>query len=202
MALNWSDIKELFYAVGATAGVLALLRPVVETKFQRDHDRLSTIRKLIDELDLIQLVTRVESHRQVPDREFEPFRVLAYDRAHNHEGLRFSGPVAKHLLREVDAMIAGYEGLRQYIQVDEWEPLSRKQEDGAEYTVWVFNKAAFRSDERPKRDYAQHLTEAAEKADEIRRAYQRLQIVGELHFFEVPLAGWLLRRRFKSHQLV
>ncbi len=199
--VSWSDVKEIFYAVGATAGVLALLRPVVETKFQRDQERLAAVRKLLDELSLIQLATRIDNHRQVPDKEFEPFRILTYDRAKNHEGLRFSGPLAKHLLREIDAIIAGYEGLRQYVQVDEWEPRSKKQDDGTEYTIWTFNKAAFRTEDGVKRDYAQHLVEAAEKADEIRRAYQRLQIIGEMHLLEVPLAGWLLKRRFKAHQL-
>ena len=201
--MTWSDIKEVFYAVGAIAGVIALLRPVIESKFQRDQDRLVSVRKLVDEIGLVNLVNRVDSQRQVPDGEFEPFRVLAHDRRHNLESLRFSGPLAKYLLREIDAIIKAYEDLRGYIQVDEWEPTSRKKEDGTEYTVWVFNKSAgaFRGIDGVPRNYAQHLTEAAAKADEIRKAFQRLQVVGELHFFEVPFAKRILERRFEANNL-
>ena len=90
--MNWSDIKEVFYTVGAVAGVVALLRPVAESKFQRDQERLAGVRKLVDELSVIKLASRIDSQRQVPDKEFEPFRIIAYDREHKHEGLRFSGP--------------------------------------------------------------------------------------------------------------
>jgi hypothetical protein len=201
--MTWSDIKEVFYAVGAIAGVIALLRPVIESKFQRDQERLTGVRKLVNEIGLVNLVSRIDNQRQVPDKEFEPFRVLAYDRSHNLESLRFSGPLAKHFLHEVDAIIAAYEDLRGYIQVDEWEPTNRKAEDGTEYTVWVFNKSAgaFKGADGVPRNYAQHLTEAAAKADEIRRAFQRLQLVSELHFFEVPFAKKLLKRRFEANNL-
>lgn len=201
--MTWSDIKEVFYAVGATAGVVALLRPAIESKFQRDHERFADVCKLVNELNLVSLADRIESQREVPDKDFDPFRVLAHDRRHNLKNLRFSGPLAKHFLREIDAMIRAYESLRDYIQVDEWEPTSRRQENGAEHTVWVFNKGAgaFRGEDDVSIRYAKHLAEAASKADEIRRAFQRLQLVGELHFLELPLAPKLLARRFKANGL-
>lgn len=201
--MTWSDIKEVFYAVGATAGVVALFRPAIESKFQRDHERFAEVCKLIDELNLISLADRIECQREVPDKDFAPFRVLAHDRGHNLKNLRFSGPLAQHFLREIDAMIRAYESLRGYIQVDEWDPTSRLQENGSEHTIWVFNKraGAFRGEDDVSSGYAKHLSEAASKANEIRRAFQRLQLVGELHLLELPLATKLLERRFKANGL-
>lgn len=201
--MTWSDIKELLYAIGATAGLIALFRPAIESKFQRDNERSAEVCKLVDELNLVSLASRVDNQRQVPDKEFDPFRILAEDRRHNVESLRFSGPLAKYFLREIDAMIKAYEELRGYIQVDEWEPSSRQQEDGTEYRIWVFNKDAhaFCTEDGVSDHYAKHLTDAAEKADEIRKAFQRLQLVSELHLFEAPLASQLLKRRFKANGL-
>lgn len=65
--MTWSDIKEVFYAVGATAGVVALFRPAIESKFQRDHERFAEVCKLVDELNLISLADRIESQREVPE---------------------------------------------------------------------------------------------------------------------------------------
>lgn len=194
----WADVKEVFYAVGATAGVIALLRPAIESKFQRDQERFAAIRKLFDELALVSLAGRIDGQRQVADKEFEPFRALVYDRRHNVEGLRFSGPVAKHFLREVDSIVDAYEKLRELIQVDEWEPSPVNGE-----TLWVFNKQAnaFRRGDEGAGGYAMHLQRAADRADDLRRAFQRLQIVGELHFYEVPIARWLLNHRFKANGL-
>ena len=50
-------------------------------------------------------------------------------------------------------------------------------------------------------DYVKHLDQAAEQAVQMKRAYQRFQVVAELHLFEVLVARWLLPRRFKAHGL-
>jgi hypothetical protein len=201
--MTWADIREIFYAIGATAGVIALARPAIESKFQRDQERLTGVRKLIDELALVGLASRIDNERRIPAKNFEPFQVLEHDLRHNVDSLRFSGPLAKYISHEVDAMVKSYVELRGYIQVDEWEPRTIAQENGPEHTVWVFNKAAaaFLGDDGVSRNYAEHLSEAAGKAEQIRRAFQRLQIIGEVHFLEVPLAGLLLRRRFKANGL-
>ncbi len=201
--MTWSDVRDIFYTIGAVAGVLALLRPVIESKFTRDQARLAALLKSFDEVSVVDLVNRIDGQRQVPDDLFTPFRTLAYDREKNLESARFSGPVAKHIRRETDALVKAYEELRGLIQVDEWEPKSQKHEDGSEYTVWVFNKYAnaFTGATGVPHDYAQHLTDAASKADELRRAFQRLQVVSELHLLEVPLAAYLLKFRFRAHGL-
>lgn len=201
--MAWSDIKDLFYTVGAIAGVLALLRPVVETKFTRDQAHLAALLKSFDELSLVGLAGRIDGQRQIPDDDFIPLRILAYARTNNLESVRFSGPIAKYILHEIDAIIKAYEELREFIQVDEWEPIADKRDDGSECAVWTFNKyaSAFTGDDGVPRNYAQHLAGAASKVNQLRRAFQRLQVVSELHFLEAPLAGRLLKSRFRSHRL-
>ena|SRR6266481_3718069 len=49
------------------------------------------------------------------------------------------------------------------------------------------------------RDIAEHLENVAAKAHEITLAYQRFQIVSDLHIFEVPFAKLLLAKRIRAH---
>jgi hypothetical protein len=41
-----------------------------------------------------------------------------------------------------------------------------------------------------REDYVKHLDEAAEHAVQIKRAFQRFQLVAEVHLFEVLVAKW------------
>lgn len=201
MNISWSDIKEVFFAIGSIAGVLALARPVFESKLQRDIERIQHIKSLINEQALVDLEAAVYQARRVPDDQFQPFSQLAYERRTNQDMIRFTGPLAKHLAKELDGLIAAYYGLREYIQVNEWEPRSHIDTDGTKYITWDFNKQAFTNEDGIPQGYAKHLDAAAEKAAEMKCAYQRFQIVSELHLFEAPFASWLLKRRFNAHHL-
>ena len=170
MDMTWSSVKEVLFAIGSVAGVLAFLRPLVESKFQRDSIRVERIKSLVNE------------------------------QRTNQEVVRFSGPLSKTLSCELSAMLASYSKLREFIQVNEWEPINRNI-DGTEYHSWIFNKSAFEDRDGIPRDYAQHLDQAAEQAVQMKKAFQRFQLVAELHLFEVPLARWLLPRRFKEQGL-
>jgi len=201
MNIAWSEIKEGFFAIGSIAGVLALVRPLLESRFARDAKRAEHVLSMIDEQSLVDLEGRVYQTRQVPDDHFHPFQRLSHERRTGQDAVRFGGPLSKHFLRELDALIGAYAGLREYIQADEWEPRSHRDVDGNEYTSWDFNKGAFSKQTGYPKDYAQHLDGAAAKAAEMLKAYQRFQVVTELHLFEAPIAGWMLRRRFKEHEL-
>ena len=156
---------------------------------------------MLSEQRLVDLEHRIWNARQVPSEDFDPFDQLAHERHTNQEVVRFTGPTGKYLARELDAMLDSYSRLREYIQVNKWEP--RRQEiDDVEYRSWVFKKSAFEdSDGILDEDYAKHLDEAAEQAVQMKRAFQRFQLVAELHLFEVVVAKWLLPRRFKAHGL-
>lgn len=200
MDITWSSVKEFFFAVGSVAGVIALLRPLFEAKLQRDSTRIDHIKALVKEQRLVDLEPRIYQHREVPLEDFEPFDQLAHERRTNQEVVRFSGPLASALLRELDAMLAAYFELRKYIQVREWEPRTIDIE-GVEHRSWVFNRRAFDRRDGTIGDYAKHLDDAAEHAVQMKEAFQRFQIIAELHLFEVPFARWLLPRRFKAQGL-
>lgn len=201
MEITWSNIKEVFFAIGSIAGVFALARPLVESKFQRDVARVDRIKSLINEQALVDLENRIYQNRQVDDEYFHPFDQLAHEKSSNQDGIRFTGPFAKHLGQELDALISAYYLLRKFIQVNEWEPRTHTRENGTKYISWDFNKSAFEQQDGIARDYAQHLDEAAEQAVQMKKAYQRFQLVAELHLFETPIAGCLLQHRFKAHSL-
>ena len=155
---------------------------------------------MLNEQKLVDLEAWIYQHRQVPSEDFVPFDQLAHERRTNQEVVRFTGPTSKFLVREFDALLGFYSNLRSYIQVREWEPRSYEVE-GIEHRSWIFNKSAFEDQNGVACDYAKHLDGAAEQAVQIRRAFQRFQLVAELHLFEVLFARWLLPRRFKAHGL-
>ena len=101
---------------------------------------------------------------------------------------------AKYLLSAVRDIAEHYRGLREYVQVPEWEPQDRDGE-----TIWFFNKQAFRNEFGIPENYAEHLENVAAEAHEITLAYQRFQIVSDLHIFEVPFAKLLLAKRIRAH---
>ena len=200
MDITWSNAKEIFFVIGSIAGVIALLRPLVESKFQRDTARVDRIKSLLNEQRLVELEDRIYQSREIPCEDFEPFDQLEHERRTNQEVVRFSGALSNALSRELDAMIASYLRLREFVQVNEWEPRTRNI-DGVVYQSWVFNKSAFNDSSGIPRNYAQHLDQAAEQAAQMKKAFQRFQLVAELHLFEAPLARWLLPRQFKKQGL-
>ncbi|QBQ53943.1 hypothetical protein [Nitrosococcus wardiae] len=198
MEISWILVKEVFFSLGSAAGVLALLRPVLESKHQRDLKRAQRILDLLPEQRIIDLEPCLYQLREVPKSFFDPFDQILHEVRTNQEGVRFSGPVRKHLSRELVAIQTGYQRLRTLVQVPEWEPYSRT-EDGMERYYWRFNKDAFADESGIPKNYAQHLDECVDHAREITRAYQRFQIASEIHLLETPVARYLLSRRFREH---
>ncbi|MES2564975.1 MAG: hypothetical protein V4637_19960 [Pseudomonadota bacterium] len=201
MEITWVGIKEVFYAVGSLAGVLALSKPLIESKFQRDAARVEHIKSLLSEQDLIDLSHYVYDSRRIEDSRLRPFDQLEHERRTNQDVVRFTGPLAKYYSRELDELLSAYAKFREYVQVPEWEPHRHVTDDGTSHFEWRFNKAAFEDHQGIARDYAKHLYEATEQAERMKRAFQRFQLVAELHLYEAPLARWLLDRRFTHHKL-
>lgn len=199
MAIEWSTLKDVFYTFGSIAGALALLRPLAESKMQRDMSRIERIKSIVNEQQLVDLERCINS-RQVPRQYFQPFDQIAHEIRTNQDGIRFSGPYAKFLSRELSSLIDGYHKLREYIQVPEWEPRTLEI-DGVKHETWDFNKRAFEDENRIPKRYGDHLYATETQAAEILKAFQRFQIVAELHLFEIPLSNWLLKRRFKARSI-
>lgn len=201
MNITWSDLKEVFLVIGSLAGLVALFRPLFESKYQRDLARVDRIKSILNEQSIVNLEPLIYQCRRVPDKNFMPFDQLDHEIRTNQEGVRFTGPLAKHLKTELNSMIASYIKLREFIQVNEWEPREDINEDGTKQTSWVFNKSAFEDADGIPRNYAEHLDKAAEQAIQLKKAFQRFQLVSEMHLYESPLASWILPCRFKTHNL-
>jgi hypothetical protein len=190
----WAEIKEVFFTIGSLAGVAALARSVLEDKLQRDHNRIQHVKDLISEQDLLNLEYTVWYNRWAQDSTFSKLNQIEYEIEKKHDSLRFNGPTAKYLATAVRDIAEHYRELREYVQVPEWEPQDR---DGD--TVWFFNKQAFFNDQGIPENYADHLKKVADAAHAITLAYQRFQIVADLHLLEAPFARWLLAKRIREH---
>jgi hypothetical protein len=200
MDVSWSSLKEIFFAIGSLAGVLAFLRPVFDSKFKRDQERAEKIKNLLPEQDVIDLDSHIYQRRLVNKNEFEPFSALQSDLNYNVDAVRFSGPLKKYYKAELVRMLAAYRDLREYVQVPWWKP-TKEIRDGAEEYFWDFDKSQLFEGGVERQDYAKHLDEAGACAERIKIAFQRFQIVSDMHLLEAPLASLLLRRRFAAHGL-
>lgn len=199
MEISWPAIKEIFFAVGSAAGFIAFFRPVLDSKHQRDIDRSKRILGLLPEQHIIDLEPCLYQSRLVPEWMFQPFDQLAHEVRTNQDGVRFSGLISKQLRRELLATLNAYTQIRSLVQVPEWEPCSRYEEDDTKSYYWGFNKEAFKDERGIPSNYAGHLDQCVDHARSIARAYQRFQITADTHLLEIPLAYWLLPYRYRKH---
>lgn len=199
MAFEWSSIKDVIFTLGSIAGAVALFRPLAESKFQRDVERANRIKAILNEQQIVD-IERCVTARKIPRSYFQPFTQLAHELETNQDVIRFSGPFAKLLDKELRAIVTEYKKLREYVQVSEWEPRS-VEIDGETHETWDFNKSAFADENNIPQGYAGHLYATEKQATEILNAFQRFQIVTELHLLEMPLSKWLVNRRFKARGL-
>lgn len=196
MELTWATFREICYAIGSTAGVIAFIRPLLDEKLKRDQNRIDHVKELLPEQLLIDLEPEVWNSRCVPASTLSKFMQLEHEVETNQDSVRFSGPTAKHLKQCLKDIVASYNSLREYVQVPEWEPSQRE-----EGTLWIFNKGAFADEHGIPKNYAKHLEEAAQAASQITKAFQRFQVTAELHLYEIPFARWLLPMRYRQHNL-
>lgn len=198
MDISWGLIREIFFAIGSLAGIFAFIRPVFDNAFKRDQGRVATIKDLLPEAAVVELQHEIYLSRYVSTTAFRPFLQLQHDLNNNMDSVRFSGPLKKYYRAELARMIGAYRAMREYVQVPWWNPVNRLT-DGVEETFWDFDKTAFFEQGVEKHDYAKHLDCAADCADRIKVAYQRLQIVSDMHLLEAPFAFILLPRRYKAN---
>ncbi|PKL98358.1 MAG: hypothetical protein CVV19_12190 [Gammaproteobacteria bacterium HGW-Gammaproteobacteria-9] len=195
MGVTWDGVKEIFYVIGSVAGIIALLRPVFESKYDRDKTRFNKIIEQLNEQRVIDLDSDIYQSRTILNSSFVPFDRLRNERRSNHDSVRFSGPYAKQYRDALDEMLERYGKLREFIQVDAWEPTVNPADPTDSY--WRFNKQAFMKNGYSDA-YVEHLNEAARIAEELKLKFQRFQLVGDLHLYEWPIANLLLTLRTKA----
>lgn len=194
--MEWDVIKEIFFAIGSAAGVLALAKPVFESKDIRDKKRFEYLSDILSEELFRNLEFCITQRRRIPGDIFNALDKVTYEIEENIEKLRFSGPFSKWYINELHEIRDSYLSLRKLIQVPFWEPYYVSEDDDSEYE-WRFNKQEFKTENGSLRRYDEHLLNAGKLSIRAWEAYRRLQIINEAHMYEYPLAFWLLPRRFE-----
>jgi len=187
--------KDAFFVVGSVAGLLAFLRPAIESKYQKDLERANALLAKFDENGVMSLDSCAYNSRRIPEVFLLPFNEVKHKISENRQEVRFIGPLKRHLRAELEAMVKAYDSYRYFIQVPEWE--TRDPDSNGHYE-WLFNKDAFREGTKISDDYAKHLEAATEAAERLKKRFQRFQALTELHFFEAIASKLFVPRKMIS----
>src|SRR6185312_8930035 len=179
--------------IGSAAGILAWLRPAIESKHKEDMKRAAAILAKFEEIGTLELPDYVYLFRKVPGWCLRPFDGIKASIAENRQEVRFIGPLRRHLRSELEQMILAYDEFRKFVQVPWWQPEVGVVPGTSD---WKFEKAAFESNGKMSDKYAHHLSEAAAAADLVKLRFQRFQALTELHFFESLIPRIFVRRKF------
>ena len=200
--INLIDIvKNIFYFIGSSAGLFAVLRSVFESKLQQDIQNAKKIIEQIGENRILYLDSSIYLHRCVSSEFFVDIDILSNDISEKKQYTRFSSHISYYFNIELKEIINEYSNLRKYIQVPEWEP--RYNDDNGK-SAWYFNKKAesfYPSGEHFPANYPKHLEEAAKIADKIKIRFLRFQALTELHYIETIFHKWTVAKLYKKHNL-
>ncbi|UOO78141.1 hypothetical protein LVJ85_06695 [Neisseria sp. Dent CA1/247] len=192
-------VKNIFYFIGSLAGLFAFFRPVFESKLQQDFQNAKKIIELIEEDRILYLDSSIYLHRRVSSKFFLDMGILGNDIREKKQYTRFSSHIACYFNIELIEIMNEYNHLREYIQVPEWEP---RCDD--ENPAWYFNKHAesfYPSGANFPDKYPEHLKEAADVADKIKRRFLRFQALTELHYLEAIFHKWTVAKLYKKYEL-
>ena len=122
--INLIDIvKNIFYFIGSSAGLFAVLRPVFESKLQQDIQNARKIIERIGENRTLYLDSSIYLHHCVSSEFFVDIDILSNDINEKKQYTRFSSHISCYFNTELEEIINEYINLRSYIQVPEWEPI-------------------------------------------------------------------------------
>ncbi|WP_314368614.1 hypothetical protein [Neisseria cinerea] len=194
-------VKNIFYFIGSSAGLFAVLRPVFESKLQQDIQNARKIIERIGENRILYLDSSIYSHRCVSSEFFVAIDILSNDISEKKQCTRFSSHISCYFNTELKEIINEYINLRSYIQVPEWEP--RYNNDNGK-SAWYFNKKAesfYPSGEHFSANYPKHLEETVKIADKMKIRFLRFQALTELHYIETIFHKWTVAKLYKKHNL-
>lgn len=200
MSLSWDFFKEVFYTIGAVAGILAVFRPVLQHKYDLDNSRATAILEKFPERMLLELSTATWDARRIPTDLLIPFDELLDDIHQNLDSVRFSGPLSRYYSAEISALGDLYHEFRKYVQVPMWQPLKIDSFSISTY-YWVFDKKSFLDEHGYQTDYAYHLACADELVEKMRERVRRIKLISEMHVLETPFSRILLPSRLRQSSL-
>jgi hypothetical protein len=194
---TFSLVKDSFFLIGSLAGLFAFIRPISESKHQKDCSKLMVLLKELEDVEITNLEFETYQARRVPDSVFGAIHGIGYRLKANDLDVNMNGPLAKLIADELtrfDQLVNDY---RSFVQVPFWEPISL---DDSNELFRQFNRKYF--DDRDL-DYPKALEQAAMAADRIILSYKRLKILSEVHFLEAFFMRSLgIKRKLDKNLLI
>ncbi|KTT63611.1 hypothetical protein NS383_18975 [Pseudomonas oryzihabitans] len=196
MDITWAGIKEVFFFLGSCAGLFTLMRPLFESKAKFDEERFRIVKADVNERWLHFLADAGKTE-ELDSQELEKLDQLAMAFRSGREVSRFSGPFANHYRTALGDFVGAWEAYRKIVCRGPWLPAGK---------TWRFDRNYFTRKERNSDGLIRQwdtgsdeaIANARAAAGEVIDAYKKLTVVSELHLLEWPIAGLLLRRRFKA----
>lgn len=192
--------RDIFFFIGSVLGILAFFRTLFEPVVSSNREKWSKVKQVLKETDLIDLEHEVDQARCVHQDTLSRLSRFSEDVRQDAEYLRF-GPLWRREFEQRKNRIAElYRDLRKYIQVPYWRPkYYGREEEGESQEVWDFDKEHFYTKvENGHNVYVDHLEEAAQLVEEIRKEYRYLSILANLHMVEIPIGPWIANSRSKA----
>lgn len=194
MEFSWQVAKDAFFSLGSLAGLVALLRPIFESKHELDRERLSEIFEVMSEREISELSRLVWRERKVPSKSLDKLYMLERQIASGSKAVRFSSMLRKWYLREVEEITRHTDVFLADFGAPYWTIAKADSEAGGHY--YCFNKSEFNQDHDDSFTYRDYLSSLESHILRIQECYRRLEVISELHFLESMFAFALLPRRF------
>lgn len=176
-------------------GILAFLRAITEPAFNRNRERWEALKDKLAEQDLIDLQYEVYASRRIPTERISRINQLVEDIDQDAEYLRLGPPFRSRFSQHLREFSKSYKQLRVYIQNPYWKIVSYEDADG-DTNFYEFNKKYFYEVVPNGYEvYVDHLNQASDVADDMRRHYRAVSVLADLHAFEAPVALFTYRKR-------
>ncbi len=187
--------KDIFFLIGSTLGIFAFARSLAKPVVKSNQEKWEAVQENLTEEDIAELGHQVYFARRVRADLLRKISSFVEDIRQDKEYLRVGTFWRGRFEDRKKAIVDHYSNLRDYVQVPYWEPKSQEI-DGEEFRVWEFSKSYFDFEhDGAYDDYIDHLDEAADCVNDIRREYRAMSELANAQLVEIPIAPLLAERR-------
>ncbi|WP_334037609.1 hypothetical protein [Alteromonas macleodii] len=181
-----SNAKDVFVFIGAAAGLIAFLKPMIEPKYNKDIERLQNLLKRLDtqEFTINEMVYHA-SARRIPHALVLYLGSIEHDVEENTSDVRFTGPMKSIIMTELKSFIRLNKKLREFVHVPQWQTDQHRDN-------YEFQKDWFDDNDK---DYVQHINGVELVSEQLVDQYRRLELLTEIPALEAMLSPDMLINR-------
>jgi hypothetical protein len=181
-----SNAKDVFVFIGAAAGLIAFLKPMIEPKFNKDIERLQNLLKRLDTQEFtINEMVHHASARRIPHALILYLGSIEHDVKENTSDVRFTGPMKGIIMTELKSFIRLNKKLREFVHVPQWQTDQHRDN-------YEFQKDWFGDNDK---DYVQHINGVELVSEQLVDQYRRLELLTEIPALEAMLSPDILIKR-------